>query len=189
MPERMITAVWRTNRTLPLLIAALLLLNLLLLLVGTRVVTPRVETLERRYIERQAQIRQALHRQEQLATPQERFQRNAGDLETFWAAIPPRSEFTALIQEVFSLAEDADLGIDRISYEPRVESERNLLRYALSFSVSGNYSQIKRFIYSLEQSSRIIALEELALSGRESSEGDAVSLRIRLSTYFKTLNT
>jgi type IV pilus assembly protein PilO len=183
MAERLIVAVWRTNRVFPLVIGALLLLNILAYLGISYFFAPRIAELERRYIAAQGDARQAIQRREQLATPQQRFRTNTEDLQAFWKAIPPREQFSELIREIFSISGEAGLTIERISYEPKMEE--NLLRYALSFSVAGNYGQIKKFIHYLEQSPRIIAIEELALSGKDASEGEAVSLRVRLSTYFK----
>lgn len=184
MPERLIAAVWRTNRVFPSVIAALLLLNVLAYLGISQLFAPRVAELERRYIAAQADARQAIHRREQLATPQQRYRKNEEDLQAFWKAIPPRAQFSELIREIFSISGEAGLTIERISYEPKAEG--SVLRYALAFSVGGNYGQIKKFIHALEQSPRIIAIEELALSGKEASEGEPVSLRVRLSTYFKS---
>lgn len=184
MAGRLLRAVWRTNRAFPLAIAILLLVNVLLFLGVSRFYSPRVEELERRYLAAQAEAREAALRRERLATPQGRFQKNEQDLRTFWAAIPPRTAFSGLIREIFSLASESGLSIERVSYEPK--TEENLLRYALSFSVGGDYGEIKKFVHSLEQSPRMIAIEELVLSGKDSEEGDAVSLRVRLSTYFRS---
>lgn len=184
MVKSLIVAIWRTNRTFPLIMAALLVANILLFLGLSRMYSPRVEELERRYLAAQGEAHEAALRRERMATPQGRFQKNQEDLQTFRAAIPPRGEFSELVREIFSLADGAGLVIERVSYEPQAEG--NLLRYSLSFSVTGDYGQIKKFIHSLEQSPRMIAIEELALSGKEAAEGGGVSLRVRLATYFKS---
>lgn len=187
MAERLLTAVWRTNRVFPLLLAGLLLLNALAFLGISTFISPEVKELERRYITTRADARQELRRREELATPQQRFRKNEADLQAFWKAIPPRGGFTDLVREIFSLASEAGLAIERVAYEPKAEGR--LLNYALSFSVSGDYRQIKSFIHAIEQSPRIIAIEELALAGKEGAEGEPVTLRIRLTTYFTSQDT
>jgi len=185
--ESILLTAWRLNKKIPLLIGGLILLNIAAYAILSNVVGPRLDALERRYIERQSQVRQVrLTGQSGAAagSPREIFRRGEEDLGKFRAAIPSRTEFTALIGEIFSLATNAGLSIDRIGYEPKEITGHELLRYTLNFSVSGDYGQIKRFVYSLEQSDRLIAIEELSLSG-ESKEGK-VNLRVRLSTYFKT---
>ena len=186
MPERLIAAAWRVSRAWPLLLISLLSLNAGLYAWINFRVSPEVSALERRYIDTQMRLRQAAQRQERLASPQERLRQAQTDLQTFRQAIPPGRDFTALIQEVFTLAENSGLSIERINYDPKNVTERDLLRYTLNFSVGGNYGQIKKFIAALEQSPRIIAIEEISLSGSEHAQGEAVSLRIRLSTYFQS---
>ncbi|MEJ2699546.1 MAG: type 4a pilus biogenesis protein PilO, partial [Desulfuromonadales bacterium] len=66
------------------------------------------------------------------------------------------------------------------------EEEKGLLSDALSFTVTGKYEQVKKFIFSLEQSKRLIALEQISLSGGEQSGKEQVSLHLKLSTYFRT---
>jgi type IV pilus assembly protein PilO len=188
--ESILLTAWRLNRRIPILIVGLILLNIAAYVVMSNVVAPRLDALERRYIERQSQVREVrLTGQTGAAagSPREIYRRGVEDLGQFRTAIPPRTEFTALIGEVFSLAGKAGLSIDRIGYDPKEVAGQELLRYTLDFSVSGDYGQIKRFVYSLEQSDRLIAIEELSLSGGEgkSKEGD-VNLRVRLTTYFKT---
>ncbi|WP_027715751.1 type 4a pilus biogenesis protein PilO [Desulfuromonas sp. TF] len=188
--ESILLTAWRLNRRIPILIVGLILLNIAAYVVMSNVVAPRLDALERRYIERQSQVREVrLTGQTGAAagSPREIYRRGVEDLGQFRTAIPPRTEFTALIGEIFSLAGKAGLSIDRIGYDPKEVAGQGLLRYTLDFSVSGDYGQIKRFVYSLEQSDRLIAIEELSLSGGEgkSKEGD-VNLRVRLTTYFKT---
>lgn len=182
--ESLFRAAWRTNRVAPLCILALLVLNVLLYGFVTRVVIPGVDTLERRFINKQAQVREIRQEGDALETPQQVFAQGSEDLEKFWATIPSKSEFTALIGELFSLADKAGLDINQVSYTPAENAEQGVLTYGLQFSVAGDYGQIKKFVYLLEQSRRLIIIDELSLSSAR-GEGQEVSLRIRLTTYFK----
>ena len=57
-----------------------------------------------------------------------------------------------------------------------------MLRYGLGFSVRGDYGRIKRFIFSLEQSDRLIVIDALGL--RRGGEGEAsVDLSLKLATF------
>jgi type IV pilus assembly protein PilO len=184
--ESIFLAAWRLNKAVPLLIGGLLLLNGAAYALMTYVVAPGIDDLERRYIERQSSVRQLRQAGAATGSPQEIYRRGVEDLEKYRAAIPSRTEFTALIGEIFSLAKKAGLSIDRISYDPKEIPDHDLLRYALNFSLGGDYGQVKKFVFSLERSERLIIIEELSLSGGgEPSQGD-VNLRLRLSTYFRT---
>ena len=57
------------------------------------------------------------------------------------------------------------------------------MRFELNFNVSGEYEQVKRFIHSLEQSSRLLAIKQIGLQG---ADDKAVSLRLNLETYFRS---
>ena len=184
--ESLLVAAWRFNRKYPLIILGLLLLNLAVYFLMVYLVTPWVGELERRFIEQQAQVRQTQQGLAALATPQTIFRRGQSDLQSFRDQVPLRSEFPALMSDLYLLARKAGLDIERITYDPKLLTEAELLRYGLVFAVAGDYGQVKRFVHSLEQSSRLIAIEEIALSAGENEQGQSsVLLRLRLSTYFK----
>jgi type IV pilus assembly protein PilO len=183
--ESFFLAAWRLNKGFPVGIAVLLVFNIVAFALITFFISPRIDALEREYIGLQAQVRQGRLAGQQSQNPQAIYRNGKEDLKKFWEAIPPKTEFTALIGEIFSLAQNAGLGIDQITYTPK-EEEKGLLSDALAFTVTGTYQQIKKFIFSLEQSRRLIALEEISLSGGEQSGQEQVSLRLKLSTYFKT---
>lgn len=184
--ESLLVAAWRFNRRYPLTILGLLLLNLVVYVLMVYLVTPWLGELERRFIEQQAQVRQTQKGLAALATPQSLFRQGQADLQSFRQEVPLRREFPALMSDLYLLAQKAGLDIERITYDPKIVTEAALLRYSLVFSVAGEYGQVKTFVHSLEQSSRLIAIEEIALSSGENDQGDrSVLLRLRLSTYFK----
>ncbi len=184
--ETTLQALWRLNRGFPLVIGVLLVINILAYALMSLLVTPKVSALERRFIEEQAQVRSLRQLHSSAASPQELFRHNRDDLEKFREFIPHKGQFTALIQELFSLAQGAGLTINQVNYDPRPIPGERLLQYGLNFAVTGDYGQIKRFVFSLEQSSRLIAIEQISLSGAAVDGQNRVSLNLRLSTYFKT---
>jgi type IV pilus assembly protein PilO len=169
-------AAWRTNRWLPLLLLIWFLFNLGMYWWISQVFAPQVEEQERQL------LRQQNDQRHQGAQGGEVLRSVRDDLRTFRQAIPGKSGLTALVQEVFALAADAGLSIERVAYQPKEVAEYGLLHYGLTFSVSGDYGQIKRFIFSLEQSSRLLLIEEISLTGAASAN---VNLNIRLLTYFR----
>lgn len=176
-------AVWQANRTLPLLLAGLLLLNLLLYAALVTTVFPAEEELEREFLAVQSQSRGH-------ATPRlndaEALKAGQTELDRFYASIPPRAEFSALIGDLYRLAGESGLLLTQISYQPKELSAEGLLTYTLNFSVAGTYPQLKRFIHGLEQSSRLIMIESLGLKGEAASDdGEGVTLDLRLTTYFR----
>ncbi len=184
--DSLLLAAWQRDKKLPIVVVLLLLLNVGAFVGMKSYVAPRVETLESEYIERQADLRQGRAAGRAPDEPHDELWVASDDLQTFWQAIPSRTEFTVLIGELYTLAQEAGLEIDQISYNPEPVDERELLRYGLVFSVTGDYRQIKRFVHSLEQSERLVAIEDLSLSGSDDQGRQQVSLRLRLSTLFRT---
>lgn len=178
-------AAWQADKKLPLVIALLLLVNLGSFVALRYYLSPQVEHLERAYIERQAEIRKGHADERSPQEPQDDLWSAKEDLQTFWQTIPVRSELTVLIGELFLLADEAELEINQINYDPKEVEGRPLLRYGLNFSVSGDYAQVKRFVYSLEQSERLIAIENVALTSTGDEEQAQVGLSLKLSTLFR----
>ncbi|NIR34149.1 MAG: type 4a pilus biogenesis protein PilO [Desulfuromonadales bacterium] len=178
---------WQMNKALPVVLGVLVLMSITLFAVDTWVLTPDLQKLQRTYIaQRQMVHRTDPGRQVSLA---KRLQGDREDLAAFRQTVGGYDEFTGFIGELFNLARQAGLSIDQVLYKPEGVPEYRLLRYDLSFSVSGDYGEIKKFIFSLEQSPRIIVIEEVVLVGANKAERSSVNLKIGLSTYFATDNS
>ncbi|OGR29521.1 MAG: hypothetical protein A2091_03380 [Desulfuromonadales bacterium GWD2_61_12] len=178
-------ALWRQNRTFPVAIAALLLVNLGLFLLLVLFLAPRSEVLEREYIELQARTRQG--KVVESETPQERFTRMETDLESFLAIVPERSELSGLIAELYEQAGASGLVVQQVGYTPTEIPEHGLLSYALNFSLTGTYGEIKHFIFRLEQAERLVIIEQMSLSAASSIDKPRqVTLNLRLTTYFRS---
>ena len=177
-------AVWQQNRLLPVLIGILLAVNLVVFFAADYYLAPRASALEHRLLERQGQLR----RQQQSGNPEmslrSGYRQGREDLERFHEAIPEKTRFTRLIGDLFGMARTAGLEIRQIDYSPKVIEESRLLSYTLVFSVGGSYEQVKKFIFALESSPRVIALDELSLNRDEAAQG-AVTMRLRFTTYFQ----
>ncbi|WP_305046722.1 type 4a pilus biogenesis protein PilO [Geoalkalibacter sp.] len=177
-------ALWRQNRIMPVVVGLLLAANLGLYLVDARLLAPRVTRLQQDVLQQQERLR----RLDQPGAPQdsasEIFRRGQEDLAVFFDAIPPREDLSRLVGEVFDLATEAGLAIERITYDPQHLRDSSLLSYTLVFSVNGTYEQLKQFVFSLEQSARIIALDEIAFSGGDAARR-TTTLNLRFTTYFR----
>ena len=176
------THLWDSHRSALLLLAALLVLNVVMYSVIEKLVVPRVMAEESRFLKRQTEVRNVLHNQASAATsPEQLYLLGRQDLSKFHQTIPPYQEFTALIEELLVLSNDAELNIEQISYRSEMMKDSPLLKLDLNFSVSGNYADIKKFVYSLEQSVRLLAIKQISL---QSESSEAVNVRLSLETYF-----
>lgn len=181
----LIREIWQTHRKLLFLLAALLVSNLILYIALQQFFVPMVEDREHLFINRQAEARQLLKQAGGYAdTPEQRLVLARQDIVEFLKIIPEHTEFTGLLNELMVLAYRADLNIDQISYSHKQSKNLDLLYYDLSFNVNGRYEQLKQFIHSLEQSPRIMAIQQIGLSSRDAEGSVEVSLRLKLETVF-----
>lgn len=172
-----------SHRPLFVLLIVLLLSNLLLFAALDQYIVPQVAEQEGRFLQRQNEVRQLLHNQSGVArAPEQHYVQASHDLSQFYEAIPEYQEFTSLIEELLVLSNRAQLDIAQISYASAELKELPLLKFNLSFNVAGEYAQLKKFIHSLEQSSRLVTIKQIGLAG---TDEDGVNLRLNLETFFR----
>lgn len=180
--KEVIEQLWKTQRGLLTLLGVLLVLNFLLYTALEQWLVPQVAEQEGRFLQRQAEVRQLLHNQGRAATTPEFFYAMAiQDTSRFQQALPDYQEFTGLIEELLVLSSRARLNITQISYSSEKMKQIPLLKFSLNFNVVGDYEQLKKFIYSLEQSVRLITIKQISLQG---ADDDGVNLRLNLETFF-----
>jgi len=173
--------VWNQHPRLLTLAGVLILLNVATYLVNDLVITGNLNRLTKAHVEKQLRLRTLSEgSQTGKESPLVRAQQ---DLARFRQALPQRRMFPEFMEEIFSLAQSVGLEIETVSYNPEPLEEFALLRYVLTFSVAGEYGQIKRLIHALEQSPRMIGIEQISLVGDQPFQ-DLVKLQLRLSTYF-----
>lgn len=183
-PQDFIEQLWRSHKKGLLAVAILLLVNLALYVGLEQTLVPQVTEQETHYIRRQAEVRQIMREKGSVGeTPEQLFVLASRDLEKFRALVPAYGEFTGLIEELLVISSQSGLNLTQIKYTPDRLKEVDLLRYSLSFNVTGNYEQIKKFIHTLEQSRRLVVIKKIGLNG---AEGGSVSLSLNLETFFRT---
>lgn len=180
-------AAWRVNRVVPVVLAGLLLVDVVLYVVLTTSVFPAEGAAQRDFLTAEGQLRS--RRAPRLGSA-EALRQSEADLARFRQGIPAREDFSALIGDLYALAGDCELLLTQISYQPKELADQELLAYSLNFSVAGTYPQLKRFIHGLEQSRRLLLIEDLSLGGDPASDdGEGVTLNLRLTTYFRGAST
>lgn len=176
-------AVWRVDRKIPVILGVLLITNIGIYLVLTGMFEKKAEQLERRYIIQQSEVRQAEQGGQTTESPLIVYARGTKDLQTFRSQIPSNDKLTGLVDEIFTVARSAGLEIARISYHPKDLTEIRLLQYGLDFNVTGTYNQIKKFTHLIEQSGRLIIIDQMTLNTVK--ESARVNLKLKLTTYFR----
>ena len=183
----LITTVWEKNRSLVVIIGVLLLF-IFIIFVGQRwLFEPKLIALRTEQSNLQKQVRQRQMEFSSSGVPLSAAEQINKNLQKFNSLIPLQDKFSGFIGQLFDWAQRSGLDIHQVKYQHEDEKEVVLLRYGLSFSVKGSYSQIKKFIYLLENSQRILVLKKIMLSISPSEKGDnrRINLRIELDTYFR----
>ena len=178
----LLITVWTTHRLLLIGLGGLFLLNILLFSLLYFVVAPKLSQTERELTLLQQQSRRS-----GVVAPQQAYEQGVKDYERFRTLLPSLRNFSDLIGDLYSLAEQCNLEISRIGYTQKKLPDSGLLSYALKFSLIGTYDELKRFVYGLEESKRLVVIEQMTLNAAKGEEGDAlVSLSLSLTTYFGT---
>jgi Tfp pilus assembly protein PilO len=98
------------------------------------------------------------------------------------AGIPAQTDMPLLIKEIMQMARKQNLSVAPINYDiPRRESGE-LAMLSFSFPVEGRYPDIKRFLYEVETSDRLIGIQDANLA---SDKGNKVTLQMKLMTYVR----
>jgi type IV pilus assembly protein PilO len=183
----LLKVVWEQNRNILVTLSLLLLVCGGFSLADNLYVEPELETLLSEQTSLHSQLRQLQQRVTAEGMPLSTAERMASDLREFHAKIPSKAKFADFIGDLFSWADKVDLTIRQVAYQPKAESDSGFLEYGLSFSVQGDYGQLKKFIHLLENSSRILIVNNIALTGRPEPDGEKseVALAIQLTTYFQ----
>jgi Tfp pilus assembly protein PilO len=105
------------------------------------------------------------------------------DLMLFRQRLPEETALPEVVSFVSESAAAHRLSIPAISYQPENVGGPGLMRVLISFSVKGNYRDIRNLIYRLEQSRYFLVLENLMLAS-SSREGEAIQLQLRIAAYF-----
>jgi Tfp pilus assembly protein PilO len=181
-PRVLLQQLWSGHR-LPLVVVGVLLLGSLVLAGAVQFyLVPTVNLREQQLLRRQAEMRSGGARS---LTPVQQFTRGEKDLAVFLGMIPPHREFTGLIAELQELADAAGLQLTQVSYRHETDEKRQLLSYQLGFALDGQYRDIKQFIHDLEQSQRLVIIEQINLQGDSQGEVAGVRLQLNLRTYFR----
>ncbi len=183
----LLRAVWDQNRSLLMAVLSLSVFSFSFYLYQSQVVVARLVDLRIKQTTLQQQLRQADAAQAGSGILTSEAERIDDELQQFQALIPDKKQFSVFIGELFTWGEKTDLEITQVNYSPKVDQESGLLQYGLSFSVGGKYEQLKRFIHLLENSPRILIIDQISLSGYEKSEQSrpGVKLQIQLTTFFR----
>ncbi len=109
------------------------------------------------------------------------FRKQKETLRGLQAGISTQKDVPILIKELVQSARRLNLAVGAINSDIPQQGSGGLTMLTFSVPVSGAYGGIKRFIYDIETSDRMIGIQDLKLD----SEKGTVKLQMKLVTYIK----
>jgi len=97
------------------------------------------------------------------------------------AGIPAQKDMPILVKEYVQAAKRLNLTVAAVNYDMPKRGSGELAMLAFSFPAEGRYPDIKRLIYDVETSDRLIGIQDLKLE----TEKGRVKLNMKLMTYVK----
>jgi Tfp pilus assembly protein PilO len=97
------------------------------------------------------------------------------------AGIPAQKDMPLLVKELEQMAKRLNLSVAAINYDMPQRESGELAMLSFSFPVEGRYPDIKRFIYEVETSGRVIGIQDVKLD----SDKGRVKLQLKLMTYVR----
>ena len=110
------------------------------------------------------------------------------DLETVWGLIPAQKDFASIAVAISELARMEQVTIPGMSYSHNRSAKDLPSKASLTFSATGRYASIYRFIHLLEQSEQYLIIERLDASQTQStnkSQESRVQFNVKVSTFLK----
>ena len=109
-------------------------------------------------------------------------------LRQFYSDVLPASASAAqrlTFLRLAQLARDANVRLERGSNSIKREKNSALSKVSTDYMLSGEYRDVRAFIYSLETAPEFVVLENVALSSDQQPE-HALSVQIDVATYFRS---
>jgi hypothetical protein len=109
------------------------------------------------------------------------------DLRRFYQDVLPADLAGARRQtygQLATLAREHNLVIARRTYRVDENYKGRLERLSIAMELTGQYADMRDFIYDLETSPEFVTIEDVAL-GEGAQQNEALSLSLRLSTYYR----
>jgi Tfp pilus assembly protein PilO len=151
-------------------LAGLVCLNLLLYAVLVSPAAGRLKTDEARFVELRRRHAEAVL-----------FKKQKTSFTGFMAGIPAQKDMPLLVKEFVQTARRRHLSVASVTYDIPKRASGELAMLTFSFPVEGRYPDIKRFIYDVETSDRLVGIQELKLDADQAR----VKLDMKLVTYVK----
>jgi Tfp pilus assembly protein PilO len=190
--------IWREKRALLIVLGVLLLANILFFLTYRVRYQQRLEDLDSRKVQAQAQLDQAIAHRNGIQAQLAAYARVQHDIQTVyderWST--QKKRLSAIIIETERLAAASQLHPKGYSFSQDVQKDASLNASAISasssatvvhiaFNVQGTYQQVRRLINLIELSDEFMIIDQLSLATAAEENSGVINLTIRIKTLFR----
>lgn len=110
-------------------------------------------------------------------------------LEKFYKDVLPVNESAArklTYARLAELARQANVRLQHGMNAVRHEKGSQLSQLTTSYTLTGDYRDVRRFIYSLETAPEFVILDNVALASGNDQQNRGLAMTLEISTYFRT---
>jgi Tfp pilus assembly protein PilO len=116
-------------------------------------------------------------------------QRADEELKRFYAEVLPASHAVArdlLYLQVSKLSREHGLKFESSSFEPEPVDKSSLMRFRVDVSLTGDYANIRKFLYRIETAEEFYIIEGVKLghASRTDGGGTALEVVLQVATYY-----
>lgn len=116
-------------------------------------------------------------------------QRADEELRRFYAEVLPASHAVArdlLYLQVSKLSRAHGLKFESSSFEPEAVEKSSLMRFRVDVSLTGDYANIRKFLYRIETAEEFYIIEgvKLGQASRTEGGGSALEVVLQVATYY-----
>lgn len=163
-----------------------LLFVLLVFPLGRRAAYAEQQAIQQREVLRRARLEAASAR----ATVQGKQQADAS-LRKFYEEVLPTNASVArglTYRRLAQIARDSNVNLQRGTNQVTHEKGSNLEKLTTTYVLSGDYRDVRRFIYALETAPEFMILENIALSAPTDEPERGLTVRLDVATYYRAAN-
>jgi type IV pilus assembly protein PilO len=109
--------------------------------------------------------------------------------DSFELKFPPASSgYSTVTSDLGAIAKSAGVQVESVGFKQKEISGRGLTEVSIEAAVSGDYSNVVRFVNGIQRSPRVYALDTLALANQAQGQGpsNVIKVAMHLKTYFRT---
>jgi len=181
--------IWREKRVLLIVLGVVLLANILFFLTYRVRYQQRLEDLDSRKVQAQAQLDQAIAHRNGIQAQLAAYARVRHDIQTVyderWST--QKERLSAIIVETERLAAASQLHPKAYSFSQELQKDASLSATVVHivFNVQGTYQQVRRLINLIELSDEFMIIDQLSLATAAEENSGVISLTIRIKTLFR----